>query len=312
MGNWFKTTLLMGAMTALIVFIGRLFGGEQGMIFAFILAVGMNFFSYWFSDRIVLRMYKAREASPQERPDLYSMVQELASRAGLPMPRVYIIPEDSPNAFATGRNPEHAVVAVTEGLLKLMNREEVMGVLAHELAHIKNRDILIGSIAATMAGAIMIIASMARWTAFLGGGSSDDEEGGGLGVIGLIVMSILAPIAAMLIQMAISRSREYLADSTGSGFMGRPSALASALQKLGAYSGRLPMHARENTAHMFIVNPLTRGGIAHLFSTHPPLEDRIARLRGTRSGTEGPRMRSGGGESGGESARKIWEGLSRH
>jgi heat shock protein HtpX len=308
MGNWFKTTLLMGAMTALIVFIGGLFGGRQGMVLAFILAIGMNFFSYWFSDRIVLRMYRAREVKPEESPELYAMVQELASRAELPMPRVYVIPEDSPNAFATGRNPKNAVIAVTEGLIKLMSREEVMGVLSHELAHIKNRDILIGSVAATMAGAIMVLASMARWTAFLGGGS-DDEEGGGLGIIGLIVMSILAPIAAMLIQMAISRSREYLADATGSRFMGRPAALADALQKLGAYSGRFPMHAGENTAHMFIVNPLTAKGISQLFSTHPPLEERIARLRGTRPDVqEGPGH--SGRMSGREEAGKEWERLS--
>lgn len=310
MGNWFKTTLLMGAMTALIVLIGRMFGGQQGMVIAFVLAIVMNFFSYWFSDRIVLRMYKAREVKPDADPELYGMVQELASRAELPMPKVYVIPEDSPNAFATGRNPDHAAVAVTRGLLNLMNRDEVMGVLSHELAHIKNRDILIGSIAATMAGAIMILASMARWTAFLGGGS-DDDEGGGLGFIGLIVMSILAPIAAMLIQMAISRSREYLADSTGSGFMGRPLALAGALQKLGTYSGRLPMRASENTAHMFIVNPLTAKGVSNLFSTHPPLEERIARLRGIRPDV---REAGQGGDSvegaGRDEARKAWDRLS--
>ena len=191
------------------------------MIFAFILAMGMNFFSYWFSDKIVLRMYRAREVGPQESPELHEIVRHLAERANLPMPRVYIIPQESPNAFATGRNPSHAVVAVTQGLLKLMNRDEISGVLAHEMAHVRNRDILIGSIAATMAGAIMIIANMARWTAFLGGGSSDDDEGG-LGTIGLLAMSILAPLAAMLVQMAISRSREYHADATGAAFAGRP------------------------------------------------------------------------------------------
>ena len=196
MGNWFKTTMLLGVMTLLIVWIGNIFGGSQGMVIAFVFAIGMNFFSYYYSDKIVLRMYKAREVTPQENSHIYAMVNELAARANLPMPRIYIIPEESPNAFATGRNPEHAVVAVTEGLLNHMERDEIMGVLAHELAHIKNRDILIGSIAATMAGAIMILASMARWTAFLGGGS--DEEEGGLGAIGLIAMSIIAPIAAML------------------------------------------------------------------------------------------------------------------
>ncbi len=280
MGNWFRTTMLLGIMTALIVWIGNLFGGQQGMILAFIVAMGMNFFSYWFSDRIVLRMYRAREVTPDQAPEVYEMVRQIAHRANLPVPKIYIIPEKSPNAFATGRNPEHAVVAVTEGLINLMDREEIMGVLSHEMAHIKNRDILIGSIAATMAGAIMILASMARWTAFFGGGSDDDE--GGLGIVGLIVMSILAPVAAMLIQMAISRSREYLADATGAGFAGQPGGLANALEKLGAYSKRLPMPAKPNTAHMFIINPLSAGNLANLFSTHPPLEERIARLRGQR------------------------------
>jgi len=306
MGNWFKTTLLLGVLTALIVWIGHLFGGQQGMIFAFILAMGINFFSYWYSDRIVLKMYRAREVSPQENPRLYDMVGHLAGRADLPMPRIYIIPNDSPNAFATGRNPEHAVVAVTEGLLQVMDRDEIMGVLSHELAHIKNRDILIGSIAATMAGAIMILASMARWTAFLGGGS-DDDEGGGLGAVGLIVMSILAPIAAILVQMAISRSREYHADASGAGFVGQPNGLANALEKLGAYSRRLPMQASPQTAHMFIVNPLRGGNLASLFSTHPPLEDRIARLRGHRSSPGG----EGGGNDGKKRAEAAWRNLSR-
>src|SRR4030042_1516888 len=233
MGNWFKTTLLMAALTALIVFVGNLLGGQNGMILAFILAIGMNFFSYWFSDKIVLRMYKAQEVTPSESPELHQIVAELAQRANLPMPRIYIIPEDSPNAFATGRNPEHAVVAVTEGLLKLMNRDELQGVLAHALSHVKNKDIWIGSIAATMAGAVMILANMARWSAFFSGRRDDDE--GGLGFIGILAMSILAPIAAVLIQMAVSRSREYLADSTGSSIAGRSEGLATALEKLGAY-----------------------------------------------------------------------------
>ena len=306
MGNWFKTTLLLGALTALIVLIGRLLGGQQGMIFAFILALGMNFFSYWYSDKIVLKMYRAREVTTQENPGLYDMVGHIANRAELPMPRIYIIPEDSPNAFATGRDPEHAVVAVTEGLLKLMDSKEIEGVLSHELAHIKNRDILIGSIAATMAGAIMIVASMARWTAFLGGGS-DDDEGGGLGAMGLIVMSILAPIAALLIQMAISRSREYQADASGAGFTGQPNGLANALEKLGAYSQRLPMQASPQTAHMFIVNPLRGGNLATLFSTHPPLEDRIARLRGHRS----PPRADVDEDRGKKQAEAIWKNLSR-
>jgi heat shock protein HtpX len=308
MGNWFKTTLLLGALTILIVLIGNLFGGKQGMVIAFFFAIGMNFFSYWYSDKIVLKMYHSREVSPQENPELYTLVNEIAGKAGLPMPRIYVIPEDAPNAFATGRNPEHAVVAVTQGLLKLMGRDEIQGVLAHEMAHIQNRDILIGSIAATMAGAIMILAGMARWTAFLGGGSNDDE-GGGFGAIGLIVMSILAPIAAMLIQMAISRSREYQADATGAGFTGHADGLANALEKLGAYSRRLPMAAQPNTAHMFIVNPLKGGNLANLFSTHPPLEERIARLRGQK----GPGIThiEGHKRDGLKEAEEAWKSLSR-
>jgi heat shock protein HtpX len=277
MGNQIRTTVLLAALTALIVLIGRLLGGQQGMIIAFVLAAGMNFFSYWFSDKIVLKMYRARKVTDQQAPEIYGMVRDLARRAQLPMPKVFVIPQEAPNAFATGRNPRHAVVAVTQGLVDLMNREEVMGVLAHEMAHVKNRDILIGSIAATMAGAIMMLGSMARWFAFFGGGSSDDEDGGG--IVGLIVMAVLAPLAAMIIQMAISRSREYLADATGAGFAGHPEGLARALEKLGQYSKRLPMHANPSTAHMFIVNPLSGRSLMSLFSTHPPLEKRIERLR---------------------------------
>jgi heat shock protein HtpX len=275
------------------------------MIIAFVIAAGMNFFSYWFSDKIVLKMYRAQEVSDQQAPDVYDLVRELARRAQLPMPKVYIIPQEAPNAFATGRNPQHAVVAVTQGLLELMNREEVMGVLAHELAHIKNRDILIGSIAATMAGAVMILGSMARWFAFFGGGSSDDDNGGG--IVGLIVMAVLAPLAAMIIQMAISRSREYLADATGAGFAGHPEGLASALERLGQYSKRLPMRANPSTAHMFIVNPLSGRSLTSLFSTHPPLEERIARLRGNRPGKpdveSGPDRREA-------NAKAMWDRLS--
>lgn len=308
MGNMWKTTLLLGALTALIVLIGRVFGGQQGMVLAFFLAMAMNAFSYWYSDRIVLRMVRAREATSREYPQLHEIVRHLAAQADIPIPRIFVIPEKSPNAFATGRNPEHAVVAVTQGLLEFMDRDEVAGVLAHELAHVKNRDILIGSIAATMAGAVMILATMARWTAFLGGGSHDDE-GGGLGAVGLIVMSILAPIAAMLIQMAISRSREYQADAMGSRLMGRPEALANALEKLGTYAKRLPMQqARPDTAHMFIVNPLRGGGISHLFSTHPPLGDRIARLRGEHAvPSEGSASEQ---ISGRDRARGTWQRLS--
>ncbi len=315
MGNWAKTTLLLGLMTALIVFIGGLFGGKQGMIIAFVLAMGMNFFSYWYSDKIVLRMYRATEVNPQDFPTLFHAVNGLAQRAGIPMPRVYIIPEEAPNAFATGRDPEHAVIAVTEGLLRTMNNEEATGVLAHEMSHIKNRDILIGSIAATMAGAIMILATMARWSAFFGGGSRDDEGGGGaLGMIGLIAMSILAPVAAMLIQMAISRSREYLADATGAQIAGTPEGLASALGKLGAYAKQIPMNAQPSTAHMFIVNPLSGRKMANLFSTHPPLENRIARLKGGTVYTppdDKHHHRETGESQGEQQARAMWDRLSK-
>ncbi|MCJ7830703.1 MAG: zinc metalloprotease HtpX, partial [Desulfobacterales bacterium] len=280
MGNRIRTTLLLAVMTAVILVIGQLLGGRQGMVIALIFAAGMNFFSYWFSDKIVLRMYRAREATPQSAPEVFEMVQTLTQRAGLPMPRICVIPQEAPNAFATGRNPEHAVVAVTEGLLRLMDRREVMGVLAHELGHVKNRDILVGSIAATLAGAIMLLANMARWSAMFGGARRNDSRGGGLGAVGLIAMSLLAPLAAILIQMAISRSREYLADATGARFAGNAEGLASALEKLGAYSRRLPMDAHPSTAHMFIVNPLSGRSFMSLFATHPPLEERIARLRG--------------------------------
>ncbi len=287
MGNQIRTALLLTVMTVMVILVGRLIGGPSGMVFAFILAIGMNFFSYWFSDKIVLRMYRAQEVTRQQAPELFEMVATLAQRAGLPMPKVYIIPKDTPNAFATGRNPQHAVVAVTQGLLKLMDRNEIMGVLAHEMAHVNNRDILIGSIAATMAGAIMMLASMARWAAIFGGGRSDDDEGG-LGGLGLIAMAIIAPIGAMIVQMAISRSREYLADATGAKLAGSSEGLANALEKLGAYSKRLPMNANPSTAHMFIVNPLTGRSLMNLFSTHPPMEERIARLRGYRPDAAAP------------------------
>jgi heat shock protein HtpX len=309
MGNQIRTTVLMVLLTVLIMVIGQWVGGRQGMIIALVMAAGMNFFSYWFSDKIVLRMYNAQEVGPQESPELYGMVQELCRRANLPMPKVYVIPQDAPNAFATGRNPEHAAVAVTQGLLKLLNREEAMGVLAHELGHVRNRDILIGSIAATMAGAIMMLADMARWSAIFGGGHRDREEGGGGGGLGLILMSILAPLGAMLIQMAISRSREYMADATGASFAGTPEGLARALEKLGAYSKQLPMDARPSTAHMFIVNPLSGRSLMSLFSTHPPLEERIARLRGQRFQSAPPPPGPGPADRQ-DPARAMWDRLS--
>jgi heat shock protein HtpX len=308
MGNQFRTWVLMALLTVLMVWLGGLFGGRQGMILAFILAAGMNFFSYWYSDRMVLRMYRAREISPGEESELHEIVSSLAGRAGVPMPRIYVIPrQDAPNAFATGRNPEHAAIAVTEGLLKLMNKEQLTGVLAHEMAHVQSRDILIGSIAATMAGAVMILATMARWSAFFGGGRGNDDEGGGLGFIGLIAMSILAPIAAMMIQMAISRSREYHADSTGAGFAGNADGLASALEKLGSYSRRLPMNAHPSTAHMFIVNPLSGRSMMNLFSTHPPLEERITRLRGSEP--VAPQRTASQKPDGIEQAEAFWKNL---
>ncbi len=283
--NTMKTTFLLALMTVLIILIGRALGGQQGMVLAFVLAGVMNLGSYWFSDRIVLAMYKAQEISPQEHPGIHQIVAELAQNAGIPKPRVYLIEDDSPNAFATGRNPQHAVVAVTTGIMRILSREELRGVLAHELGHVKNRDILIGSIAATMAGAIMMIANMARFAAIFGGGRSSNEEGGGGGgIIGMLVLTIVAPIAAMLIQMAISRSREYLADASGAQFSQSPLSLASALEKLQRASQQIPMaDPKPATAHMFIVNPLSGRSLMNLFSTHPPIEERIARLRGMRT-----------------------------
>jgi len=278
MVNQLKTTVLLAALTVLIVLIGRMFGGNQGMMIAFVFAMMMNFGSYWFSDKIVLAMYKAKELTPTEAPKIHQMVDELAQRGGLPKPRIYMIPSETPNAFATGRNPEHAVVAVTQGIVRLLNPEELKGVLAHELGHVKNRDILIGSIAATLAGVVMMLASMARFAAIFGIGGSDDDDGGN--IFGLILMSILAPLAAMLIQMAISRSREFLADQTGARLAGNPRSLASALEKLATASKRIPMkEASQATAHMFIVNPLSGGGFTKWFSTHPPVEERVRRLQ---------------------------------
>ena len=304
MGNRIRTTILLAVMTALIIWIGQYFGGQQGMIIALLIAAGMNFFSYWFSDKIVLKMYRAREVGPQQAPEVFEMVKTLTGNAGLPMPKVFVIPKEAPNAFATGRNPEHAVVAVTEGLLNIMDHDEVKGVLAHELAHVKNRDILIGSIAATMAGAIMVLANIARFSALFGGRGGDGDRGGG--AIGLIAMSILAPFAAIIIQMAISRSREYLADSTGARFAGSPEGLANALEKLGQYSKRIPLNANPSTAHMFIVNPLSGRSMMSLFSTHPPLAERIARLRGDTAGTVSEPVK----DRRQDQAKAIWDRLS--
>jgi heat shock protein HtpX len=279
--NTIKTGLLLGALTGLLMLIGGWFGGQNGVVIAFFFAVVMNFGSYWFSDKIVLRMVHAQAVSEGEAPELYAMVKNLALRASMPMPRVYIIPGDTPNAFATGRNEQHAAVAVTEGILRILGRDELEGVIAHELTHIRNRDILIGSIAATLAGAIVMLAHMAQWAAMFGGVSRDDDEGGS-NIVGLILMAVLAPIAATLIQMAISRSREYLADAGGAKISGKPYGLAGALEKLSRASQAIPMNANPSTAHMFIVNPLTGRSLMNLFSTHPPIEERIARLRSMR------------------------------
>ncbi len=274
--NSMKTFLLMALLTILVVFIGGAIGGESGMVFAFFLAAVMNFGSYWFSDKIVLRMYGAQELSRGDNPELFRMTEELTQRANLPMPKLYLIPGDQPNAFATGRNPQHAAVAVTDGIVRLLSRDELRGVIAHELAHIKNRDILIGTIAATFAGAISMIANMAQWAMIFGGRNSDDEEGGN--PLASILMIILAPIAAMLIQMAISRSREFLADESGAQMSGNPLSLANALRRLHTRAEQIPMQATPATAHMFIVNPLSASRLMSLFSTHPPMEERIARL----------------------------------
>ena len=279
--NRLRTTILLAVLTALVVWIGQMFGGPNGAVLALIFAGVMNFFSYWFSDKIVLRMYGAQEISQNDDPELFDIVRELTVKDGLPMPRVYIIPEETPNAFATGRNPEHAAVAVTQGIRRILDRRELTGVLGHELSHVKHRDILVSSIAATLAGAISYLAHMAQWAAIFGGGSRDREEGGG-NMFSLLFMMIVAPIAAMLIQMAVSRSREYMADEGGAKLTKDPLALASALRKLQMGVQNIPMQVSDatatSTAHMFIVNPLSGGGIASLFSTHPPMEERIARL----------------------------------
>jgi len=281
MSNQLKTGLFLALLTALILIFGQILGGQSGLIIAFVLAIAMNVGSYWYSDRIVLRMYKAREVSSQEAPGLHRVVDELAQRAEIPKPRVYIIPEQAPNAFATGRSPQNGVVAVTEGIMNILSLDELKGVLAHEMGHIKNRDILIQTVAATLAGVIMFVSSMVKWAAIFGMGG-DDEEGGS--PLMAIVLAIVAPIAAMLIQMAISRSREYLADQSGARYAGNPEFLASALQKLEEASKRAPMrHGNPATAHMFIVNPFSATSMANLFSTHPPIQERVKRLRSMRS-----------------------------
>jgi len=278
MGNTFKTAFLLTLLTLLLMFIGRVFGGQNGMILALGLAVVMNFVSYFYSDKIALAMYRAQPVTREQLPRAYAAVERLTQKIGIPMPKIYVIPNESPNAFATGRNPSHASVAVTEGILNLLNDEELEGVLAHELGHVNNRDILISSVAATIAGAITMLASMGRWAMIFGGmGGRDDRRGGG---IGALFMLILAPIAASLIQLAVSRSREYQADATGAHFTGNPYALASALAKLDTYSRRLPMQATPSTAHLFIIQPFLGMSFGSLFSTHPPIAKRIERLTG--------------------------------
>jgi heat shock protein HtpX len=277
--NAMKTTLLLGALTGLMVAVGLALGGRSGAVLAFVLAAAMNLGAYWFSDRLVLARYRASEVDAGQAPELHRMVEGLCARAGLPKPRIFLIPQDSPNAFATGRNPSHAAVAVTAGLVRMMDREELEGVLAHELSHVRHRDILIGSIAATLAGAVSLLAAMARWGALLGGYGGRDRDGGG-GALTLLVTAIVAPIAALIIQMAVSRSREYAADRGAAEMTGNPHGLARALHKLGVASGRIPMEATPATSHLFIVSPLRGQSLASLFSTHPPLEERIRRLIG--------------------------------
>lgn len=277
MKNLFKTTFLLTLLTLLLIWLGAAIGGRPGVIFAFCFALVLNFVSYWYSDRIVLAMYRAQPAPEAEFPNLYRVVSDLSQNANMPMPKIYIMPTQTPNAFATGRNPNHAAVAVTHGILQLLSEDELRGVLSHEIAHVKNRDILIQSVVATIAGAISMIAYMARWATIFGGVGGRGRRGSG-NVFGVLIMSIIAPIVAMLIQLAISRSREYQADESGAHISGAPLSLANALKKLTLASKRIPMQANPNTAHLFIVNPLTGSGLVRLFSTHPPLEDRIARL----------------------------------
>lgn len=281
--NLVKTCLLMVVLTVLLILVGGFIGGQQGMMIAFVFALIMNFGSYWFSDKIVLASYHAQEIQPADNPKLYRIVQELSQQLGIPVPRLYRIPSDQPNAFATGRNPQHAAVAVTEGIMNLLSEDELKGVLAHELTHVTHRDILIGSVAATMAGAISMLASMGQWGLMFGGGGNSEDRRGGNPIVALI-MIIVAPLAAMLIQMAISRSREFAADEGGAKASGTPLSLANALRKLEMKAKQIPMEASPSSAHLFIVNPLSGGGLARLFSTHPPMEERIARLEAMARG----------------------------
>jgi heat shock protein HtpX len=282
MGNTFKTAFLLTALTLLLMFFGRFFGGQNGMFLALAFAAVMNFVSYFYSDKIALAMYRAQPVTREQLPRAFAAVERLTQKIGIPMPKMYVIPTDSPNAFATGRNPQHASIAVTQGILQLLNDEELEGVLAHELGHVNNRDILISSVAATIAGAITMLASMGRWAMIFGGYGGDRDRRGGGGLTALFML-IVAPIAAGLIQMAVSRSREYQADATGAHFTGNPYALASALRKIDAYSRRVPLQANPSTAHLFIIQPflgMNAGMFASLFSTHPPIEKRIERLTG--------------------------------
>src|ERR1700740_2383184 len=280
MGNTFKTAFLLVGMTLLLMFIGGYFGGQRGMLTALIIAGIMNFAAYFFSDKLALAMYRAQPVTREQLPRVYQIVERLTQKMGVPMPKIYVIPTDSPNAFATGRNPQHASVAATRGILELLNDEELEGVLAHELGHVNNRDILISSVAATIAGAITMIASMGKWAMIFGGYGDRDREDRGGGGLAALFMLIVAPIAATLIQLAVSRSREYQADASGAHYTGNPYALASALQKLDAYSRRLPMQASPSTAHLFIIQPLLGVNFGNLFSTHPPIAKRIERLTG--------------------------------
>jgi len=282
MGNTFKTAFLLTALTLLLMFFGRFFGGQNGMFLALAFAAVMNFVSYFYSDKIALAMYRAQPVTREQLPRAFAAVERLTQKIGIPMPKMYVIPTDSPNAFATGRNPQHASVAVTHGILQILNDEELEGVLAHELGHVNNRDILISSVAATIAGAITMLASMGRWAMIFGGYGGDRDRRGGGGLTALLML-IVAPIAAGLIQMAVSRSREYQADATGAHFTGNPYALASALQKIDAYARRTPLQASPSTAHLFIIQPflgVNAGMFANLFSTHPPVAKRIERLTG--------------------------------